>query len=89
MWGPIVVDLMFRRKWSKDVLDALEVEGCFMVFTWHSMNLFDFGYREDEVMWTMCCEDKHLARVCEDKGVHCLWKVFSVGHIGISTLVAS
>ena len=32
------------------------------------MNLFDFGYREDEVIWSMCCEDKTSANVSDEKG---------------------
>ena len=46
MWGPISVDLMFRRRWLMAVPDAMEVERAdFMVFTWNSINLFDFWYR--------------------------------------------
>ena len=38
-----------------------------MVFTWHSMNPFDIGYRGYEMMWSMCCEDKSLASVSDEK----------------------
>ena len=40
--GPIDVDLMFSRRWSMDVPDALDVERVvLMVLTCHSMKPFD------------------------------------------------
>ena len=40
-------------------------EGHLYGFHLASMNLFDFRYRKDEVMWSMCCEDKNLVSVSE------------------------
>ena len=72
-----------------DVPDVLEVKRVvFMDFTWHSMNPFDFGYWADEVIWLMSCNDRNVASVSKEKGICCLWKI-SLGHVGISTLVAS
>ena len=33
-----------------------------MVFTCLLMKLFDLGYRDDDVMWSVCCFCMNLAR---------------------------
>ena len=38
MWCPIGVDLMFRRRWSMDVSDALEGRG---PFVWFSLGIYE------------------------------------------------
>ena len=38
-----------------------------MVFTWHSMNPFGFGYKGDEMICSMCCEHKNIASVSNEK----------------------
>ena len=63
--GPMGVDQSVCRRWSMKMFeDWAVVKEVFIALICLSIKPFDFGYRGDEMIWSMACDDRN----CE-KGV--------------------